>query len=255
MNGSNRLLGILQLFENHRSVWTVDEISQALGMSMSTAYRHVRDLVKAGFVDPVTGAGYSLGPGFIRYDRILRQSDPLIHIGGPVMTALLNQTSQAATVVLCRRFKDCVMCVHEVRGEKSSGQISYERGVAMPMFLGATSKVILAHLSDRMLRGIYLANENSIRQASPTQDWSKFKSELREIRRAGFALTESEVAVGRVGLAAPITRNNQVTASVSLIIDINGWDKKKVAKFAPQVMGAAERISQSLSKVEPIISR
>ena len=70
MNGSNRLLGILQLFENHRSVWTVDEISQALGMSVSTAYRHVRDLVKAGFVNPVTGAGYSLGPGFIRYDRI-----------------------------------------------------------------------------------------------------------------------------------------------------------------------------------------
>ena len=51
------------------------------------------------------------------------------------------------------------MCVYDVRGEKSRGQTSYERGVAMPMFLGATSKVILAQLPDRALRSVYLANE------------------------------------------------------------------------------------------------
>ena len=43
------------------------------------------------------------------------------------------------------------MCVHQVRGDKSRGETSYERGVAMPMFLGATSKVILAQLPDRTL--------------------------------------------------------------------------------------------------------
>ena len=171
------------------------------------------------------------------------------------MAELLAQTSQAATVALCRRFKDCVMCVHQVRGEYSSGRISYERGVAMPMFLGATSKVIMAQLPDRLLRGIYLANEKNIREVFPKLDWNKFKTDLREIRRAGFALTESEVAVGRVGLAAPIARNGQVIAGISLIIDSNGWNKKKISKFIPNVTDAAERISKSLSRAIPIISR
>ena len=140
------------------------------------------------------------------------------------------------------------MCVHEVRGEKSRGQTSYGRGVAMPMFLGATSKVILAQLPDRALRSVYLANEKRIRKLLRIRDWSEFKSELREIRRAGFALTDSEVAEGRMGLAAPMARNGQVAACLSLIVDVNGWDKKKVSAFIPDVVGAAERISRSLGK-------
>jgi len=250
-----RLIAILQLFERGRSVWTVDEISQTLGISVSTAYRHVRGLVKSGFLDPVTGAGYALGPAFIRYDRILRQDDPLIQIAEPAMAALLERTGQTGTVVLCRRFKDCVMCVHEVRGANSRARISYERGVAMPMFLGATSKVILAQLPDRMLKSFYLANEKGIRKVLPKHDWAEFKKQLREIRRAGFALTESEVAQGRVGLAAPIALNGQVTAGISLIIERAGWDKKKVATFVPDVTDAAERISRALAKAKPIISR
>jgi DNA-binding IclR family transcriptional regulator len=255
MSRQSRLILVLQLFENGRPVWTVDEISRALRISVSTAYRHVRELVGCGFLDPVTGAGYALGPAFIRYDRVLRQSDPLIRIADPVMTALLERTSQNGTLALCRRFKDCVMCVHEVRGEKSRGQTSYERGVAMPMFLGATSKVILAQLPDRALRGIYLANEQRIRKLLRIRDWSEFKSELREIKRAGFALTDSEVAEGRVGLAAPIARNGQVAACLSLIVDARGWDRRKVSAFIPDVVGAAGRISLSLGKAVPVISR
>ena len=255
MSRPSRLILVLQLFENGRPVWTVDEISRTLGISVSTAYRHVRELVGSGFLDPVTGAGYALGPAFIRYDRILRQSDPLIQVAAPVMAALLVRTRQNGTVALCRRFKDCVMCVHDVRGEKSRGQTSYERGVAMPMFLGATSKIILAQLPDRALRSVYLANEKRIRKLLRTQDWSEFKGELREIRRAGFALTDSEVAAGRVGLAAPIALKGHVAACLSLIVDASGWDKKKVSAFIPDVVGAAGRISRSLGKEVPVISR
>ena len=39
---------------------------------------------------------------------------------------------------------------------------SYERGMEMPIFLGATSKVILAHLPDRILKKTYLNHESTI---------------------------------------------------------------------------------------------
>jgi DNA-binding IclR family transcriptional regulator len=255
MSRPDRLLAILQLFEDGRPVWTVDDIGVALGMSISTTYRHVRSLVQAGFLDPATGAGYALGPGFIRYDRILRQNDQLIQIAEPVMKALLARTNRHATVILCRRFKDCVMCVHEIQGDKSKRTTSYERGVAMPMFLGATSKVILANLPDRTLKSVYLANEKTIRHVLKVNDWKTFKDEFREIRRAGYVLTDSEVAEGRIGLAAPVSRDGQVIAGVSLVAIPNKTDRKKISTYIPSVMAAAAEISLSLSHEMAIVPR
>lgn len=255
MSRSSRLLSVLPLFDNGRPVWTVEEISRALRISASTAYRYVRELVQAGFLDPVTGAGYALGPAFIRYDRVLRQNDPLIQVADPIMADLLARTSQNATAILCRRFKDCVMCVHEFHGSRPHAPTSYERGVAMPTFLGATSKILLAHLPDRTLKATYLANEKTIRRVLRARDWPAFKDQLREIRRAGYALTDSEVAAGRMGLAAPIARDGQVIASVSLVISTARASRSRVAGFVPHVLEAAGRISRALSRERPVVSR
>ena len=255
MSRPHPLIAILQLFENGRPVWTVEDIGAALKMPTSTTYRHVRGLVQAGFLDPVTGAGYALGPAFIRYDRILRQNDQLIGVAEPVMKDLLARTSQRATVILCRRFKDCVMCVHEVEGAQPHPATSYERGVAMPMFLGATSKVILANLPDRTLKSVYLANEETIRRTLKVRDWKGFKEQFRAIRRAGYALTDSEVAKGRIGLAAPISRGDQVVAGISLVALPNDTDRAKISSYVPAVIAAAAKISKSLSKEEPVVSR
>lgn len=255
MSQPDRLLAILQLFEDERPVWTVEDIGVALGTSISTTYRHVRSLVQAGFLDPATGAGYALGPGFIRYDRILRQHDRLIHLAEPVMKNLLARTNRQATVILCRRFKDCVMCVHEIRGDKAEQTTSYERGVAMPMFLGATSKVILANLPDRTLKSVYLENEETIRRVLKAKDWKAFKEQFRDIRRAGFALTDSEIAEGRIGLAAPISRDGQVVAGISLIATPSKNDRKNISSYVANVVAAAATISASLSDEKSIIPR
>jgi DNA-binding IclR family transcriptional regulator len=255
MSRPSRLVLILQLFEKDRPVWTVEQMTRALRLSSSTVYRHVRSLVSAGFLDPVTGAGYALGPAFIRYDRVIRQSDPLIQHAAPIMSTLLERTSQNCTVVLCRKFKDCVMCVHQVSGRKSRGATSYERGVAMPIFLGATSRVILAQLPARALKAIYLANEKTIHRVWGARDWNDFHAQIKDIRRAGYALTKSEVARGRVGLAAPIARNGQALASISLVASAAAWDKKKIDGFARHVRDAAARISRALARETAIISR
>ena len=255
MSSPNRLISVIQLFDNGRPVRTVDEIAQSLGISASTAYRSVRTLVKAGFLDPVTGAGYALGPAFIRYDRVLRQNDTLIKVADPVMSELLAHTNQSATVILCRRFRDCVMCVHEVQGNKPHAPTSYERGVAMPMFIGATSKIILAHLPNRTLKTTYLENEKMIRGVLKIRSWQDFRAQLKTIRRDGFALTDSEVAKGRIGLAAPIVRNGQVIASISLVVAGKKLGRQRIESLVPAVCAAAKRISQSVSRKRQLVTR
>ena len=245
MTRQSHIVSILHLFDTARPVWTVEEIAAALGVSVRTAYRNVRELTQNGFLDPVSRAGYGLGPAFIRFDSVIRDTDPLIRLATPVMRALLARTSQEAAVILCRRFKDCVMSVHKVEGEKPHLPASYERGAAMPLVLGAPAKIILAFLPDRTLRGIYLRHEEEIR-ASGIGSWQEFKAQLRPLRKEGVAMTDSEVGPGRLGIAAPIFRDDQVVASLSLVVAAAARTDGRADAFAAAVRDVSADISRLL---------
>lgn len=247
----NRILYILQLFET-RCVWTVEAIGREMGTSTSSAYRDVQELCHAGFLVPVVGAGYVLGPAFIQYDRLVRASDPLVRHGGPKMQALLELTTQRAVAVLSRRFRDEVMCVHQEAGTGPHPITIYERGIAMPLFSGATSKAILAHLGDRTLERIYLEHEGQIRAALGCANWRAFREQLEPIRAAGYAVTVSEVASGRIGVAAPIWASGQVIGGLSLVMHEPDYDP---ARFPGEVIAVAGTISEALAHDETWIAR
>jgi DNA-binding IclR family transcriptional regulator len=251
----SRILRILQLFDTEH-VWTVEAIAQKMDVSVSSAYRDVQELSRAGFLDPVAGAGYVLGPAFIEYDRLIRTSDPLIGTAAPVMHRLLADTTQEGSAILCRRYRDCVMCVHQERGSESRARSFYERGVAMPLFIGAASKVILAHLDKRTLKRSYLENREQIRKATGCEDLKTFRAELRAIRRQGYAITTAELGPGRVGFAAPILLDDAVIAGLSL----GGFrgarlDPNTRLRYAEEVAAAAQRISKSISRRRTWVAR
>lgn len=251
---ANRTLQLLALFSSEPGVWTVDAMARELGVSASSAYRDVQELCRAGFLDPVTGAGYVLGPAFIEYDRLIRQGDTLVKTASVVMRDLLDRTTQSATAILCRRYRDTVMCVHQESGSAPHPITTYERGMAMPLFAGASSKVILANLDDRALKRVYLENEAVIRSRSGVVDWKSFKEELREIHRAGFVVTKSEVANGRAGIAAPVLVDRQVIAGVSLVLSENELNQS-VEKFRDAVISAGQTISDAISSAETWVAR
>ena len=60
----------------------------------------------------VSGA-YSLGPAIIQYDRQIQLTDPLLRVSKPVMTDLLRVAPRGSVVLLCRIFRETVLCVHQ----------------------------------------------------------------------------------------------------------------------------------------------
>lgn len=231
---------------------SVEEIAREVDVSTSSTYRDVQELCQAGFLAPVVGAGYVLGPAFVQFDRLVRQSDPLIRLAAPKMRALLDQTTQRAVAVLSRRYRDHVMCVHQELGHAPHPLTLYERGVAMPMFSGATSKVILAHQAERTLQRIYLDNEETIRRTLHCETWKAFRDQLEEIRQAGVAETRSEMAQGRVGIAAPIFASKQVIAGLSLVLHEPDY---KSEDFRSAVISIAQQITTALSQEDTWIVR
>lgn len=247
----NRVLRILELFEEQQ-VWSVDAIAAEMRTSTSSTYRDVQELCHSGFLAPVVGGGYVLGPAFVRFDRLVRQGDPLIRLATVRMRELLAATTQRAVAVLSRRYRDQVMCVHQEAGSAPHPLTMYERGATMPLFSGATSKAILAHLGEQTLRRIYLENEEEIRRALRCSTWKDFRDQLDVIRRAGVAVTLSEVAEGRVGIAAPIFASRQVIGGLSLVVHQPDYAGEP---FHAAVVRYARKITDALAHEDPWIAR
>jgi len=244
----SRVIAILRLFASEQSVWTAEEIAQAIGVSASTAYRYITELGADGFLDPAGRGGYSLGPAFIQYDALMRKSDRLIAIAAPLMQNIISQIDPRIDVVLSRLFKNGVLCIHQENGSGPHPPTTYARGAAMPIFRGATSKVILANLSDRALKRLYLENEREIHAALPDTDWKSLRGDLRRIRKDGYCITDSEVAVGRVGVAGPIFRGDEVIASMSVVFERDVYDYLKQHMNLPgKVMSCTSAICEALA--------
>ncbi len=247
MNTANKLLAVLNLFTIEKPEWTVEEAARGIGVSISTAYRYFRGLSKVGFLDPFPGGKYILGPAVIENDRKIRLTDPLIKVGRPAMQRLISRSGSAGVALLCRVYRNCVMCVHQEATVLPEDTLGYDRGRPMPMFRGASSKVIFANLPSRTVRWFLDKYPEEIAAAQLGSDWETVKANLRRIRRGGLHITRGEVDPGRVGIAAPVFgQDKNVIGSITMAIPESEATPQGVANISALVQAAAREINAGL---------
>jgi len=248
----DRILSIPRLFTEDRPVWTVEEMAQQLRLPISTTYRYFQSLIRFEYLDEAPGQGYCLGPAFIEFERSIRVSDPMSRAAGPVMSTLAAGMPPGALLILCRVYRKKVMCIHQQAVAPVDAVISYERGKPMPIFRGATSKVILAHLPWRQQKREYDGNAQALSQAGLGADWKSFSSGLRDIRKQGYCISRGEVDPGRMGIAAPLFNpDGKVAHSLSAVVWQDGVDDARAHSLAGLVVDAASRISRALAHASP----
>jgi DNA-binding IclR family transcriptional regulator len=243
VNTGDRLLSLLQLCTLQRPHWTVEEAAREIGVSVSTAYRYFRNLCKVGLLDSFDGGKYILGPAIIEYDRLIRNTDPLIKVGQPVMRRLIARSGGAGIALLCRIYRNRVMCVHQEDNAPTGDAVSFERGRPISMFRGASSKIIFANLPSRSVRSLFSKFPTEIVEAGYGADWQAVKDNLRRLRKAGVCVTYGEVDANRVGIAAPVFGPDQnVLGSISLVIQRNEATPETIANVSALVEAAGREI-------------
>ena len=244
---ADKLLAVLPLFTMERPEWTVEAAAEALDVSGSTAYRYFNSLFRAGLLDPTSGGRYILGPAIIAYDRQLRLQDPLLQVARPVMRRLVRRNGGDGIALLCRRFRQQVMCVHQACEHKPAHAVSYERGRPMGLFRGAASVVILANLPVRTLRALWHDEAAAIAATSFSTDWDLFRAELKRIRAAGVWVTRGELDAGLIGIAAPIwLSDHQIVGSIGIVLPEASASPEEVAGTSALVQAAAREIEAGL---------
>jgi DNA-binding IclR family transcriptional regulator len=241
MSGLQRFMDVLYLFSVEDDAWTIQTMANALSVPQSTVYRTVRDLVKAGLLEPALESHYRLGAAFVEFDRKIRLTDPLIRVGQPVLRDIIEQAHVPCVGLLSRLYDKTVMCVADETNSARHLQSSYERGRPMPLTRGATSKVILAQLPARRLTKILEMHAEDDISAKD------FREMLLEIRKRGYSITRGEIDHGLIGIAAPVSSHNLgLVASLSLVVQAKEVDPAAERRLVMLLMSAGKLLTEAL---------
>jgi DNA-binding IclR family transcriptional regulator len=247
-SSGDRLLKALALFTIERPQWTVEAAAETLGVSPQTAYRYFKQLTGSGLITPVAGAGYTLGPAIIQMERQIQATDPMLIAARTVLVDLIQHAVEGSTAILCRLFHDRVMCMHQVMSRGPQEPVSYERGRLMPLYRGATAKIILAHLPTRTLKSLFARDADAIAAAGLGKSFDEFRRALVTLRRAGICITHGEVDPGRTGIGVPIfDRDGAVLGSLSLALPRARADEALITRIAPLVALGAREVERTMS--------
>ena len=255
MNTSDKLLSALALFTPAEPEWTVEDASRRLGLAVSTTYRYFRSLNDAGLIVAFAAGRYVLGPAIIALDRQTRLLDPLIRTAGPVMRRVVKEVPGPSVLLLCRLFRDAVMCVHQEPRDRPDWAVSYERGRPMPLHRGAASRAILASLPARFVRAYHREHAAEMEALGLGADWEAVKRSLGSVRRAGLLVTHAELDPQVTGIGVPVFGpDGGVVGSLALVLRDGPDTAAMIVATEPPLRAAAAEVTRGMATLAEVAS-
>jgi DNA-binding IclR family transcriptional regulator len=241
------MLSILDLYSEQKPVWTADELIEQLGFSRPTGYRYVRELCAAGLLMRIPGGVYVLGPRVLELDFVIRQSDPVLQVGRPIMKELLERTG--CDVTLANIYGDQIQNVHHEPGPQPL-RLSYDRGRPHPLFRGATSRAILAFLPRARLKRLYEKHAREVAAARLGRSWDEFREALQPVRKQGYSISHGQLDAHLTGIAAPLLGGlRDVLGSLTLVTATRRFAVLDQAAVVDMLLDAARRMSEAIAHI------
>jgi DNA-binding IclR family transcriptional regulator len=250
MSSSDRLLEVFSLFTIEEPEWSVEAAAERLGLATSTTYRFFRSLSSAGLISAFTPGKYVLGPAIVELDRQARLLDPLMKVAQPIMRQVVEELDLPGVMLLCRLFRNQVMCIHQEYVDRPLSTVSYERGRPLPLYRGAASKAILAFLPARFVRSFHETHRDEMVAAGFAPEWGQVKVALRRLRVGRVCVTAGELDVGMTGVATPLRDlDGTVNASLSFVLPDSERTAERVDEIAAALKRAVELVETRRNKL------
>lgn len=196
MRAVDRIFSVLDAFTPSRPKLTLQEISDAIGLSKATTFRLVNSLGDKGYLVRLEDQRYCLSMKLVKLAGVVASGLSIRDIAHPRMVEIARETGE--TVSLNTVIGSDRVCVDVV---ESTSRIMHivNLGEHAPLLYGATGKVLLAHLPDELRVGIV----KSLPADAPFTR-AQLEDELRQIRACGYAVTRSERVEGSLAISVII---------------------------------------------------
>lgn len=189
-----------------------DEISAATGEDEKQVRKTLHALAAEGYVVALDDGAHVLGYRMFRFaDDARRRSAYLRALARPHLKAVTEALGETANLLVLEG--RVAVYLDQVPGRRGV-QVHREVGRVLPLHATASGKVLLAHRPD--WRDLVGAAPQRFTDCTIT-DLSRLESELRRVRRRGYAIEAEENESGVRCVAGPVmSAPHQVAATISV---------------------------------------
>jgi DNA-binding IclR family transcriptional regulator len=220
-------------------------LAERCELPSSTTYRLLADLEVHGLVARDGRRGVTLGLRVLDFARSLEDllEQTLVQPARDVMQALAR--AHGETALLTAPGGTHAMCLASVESPEHAVRLSYDRWRTAPMHLGASGKVLLAHLEEAHAERILGAP--APHPAGGTDiDEATLRAQIEATRRDGYLVTHGELDEGATAVAAPVLDARGRPVAGLSVAGPTARMRRALDAVVPAVVGGARTIAERI---------
>ena len=240
----DRTLDVLEALATRRGATGISELSQLVGLHVSTVHRLLATLVDRGYVrqDPESSR-YHLGSRIFTLASAADVHLDLRLVSRPYLERMMRTSGETANLVTATEdevvYLDQVASLHLVK-------MFTAPGLRAPLHCTGAGKAILAFKPDEYLEGL-LARALKRYTAKTLVTRASLEEELAGIRKLGYAVDNEEMEEGVRCLAVPIfDRRKAIVGALSVSGPTTRMTAERVTRLAPVARSLAHELSRQL---------
>ena len=235
---------LIKAFSDDHYEIGISDLGKRLLLPKSTVHRLATTLIDAGMLEQNLENGkYRLGLVVFELGSLVRRKMDFSSEAKPYLMALREKTGE--TVHLAILDHASIVYINSLES-KQAIRMTLDVGMRKPAFTTAAGKAMLSFQSEETLDRL-LEPGLKERTSNTIVDPAAFRTELSSIRNRGYAISDEENELGVRSLAAPVRDHfGMVIAAVSIAGPAQRLTKKVLTNFVPEVVSAADAISQRL---------
>lgn len=241
----DRLVRVLDAFDADRPTWSLAELSAHLELPKSTLHRFLVSLESHGILRrDIADMRWRLGYRLFTWGSQAVKSTGLHQLASPIMRNLVEACGETAILTVYQAQE--VVCIEKVE-TRHPVRLALEVGTPRPPHAGASSKILMAFLSQEEIQAIIRDKGLPKLCTNTITDPNDLQAELARIREREFAQSCEETDPGAWGVATPIyDRNGEVVAAIGIAGPASRFTDEVVERFVALCHQAARRISALL---------
>lgn len=245
MSAVVRAVNLLKLFTPHRPELSLAELAADSRLSKATILRLVASLSEGGLVfrSPATG-NYCLGSEFLRLAEVARCSSDFLTHARPFMREVRDRLQETTLVGI--RSGDFRVNLEQAEGLQSVRRV-VAIGEPVPLYVSATSKVLLASMSDDEIAAYLARTELNSFSTSTLVDPARLWKDIATIRQAGFAEAVNEGGSDGAAVSSPVLdKAGSVVGAFTVSAPVSRFTLQLRTRMVAEVKAAARSISSSM---------
>lgn len=239
-----RAFRILEAFDRQRAALTSMEIAERVGMNNKTVHRFLLTMEEIGAVSRISRGRFCLGMALadlgsqVPVHRVLNEA-VLLHL--EKLAEHYNESIQAAVL----ESTDIVSIAHIPSRNVLS--IGIRVGKRWPAYCTAVGKVLIANMTDSVLREYAPTLKYERRTPSTITSASALVRHIKKVRQQGYALNDQESERGLRAIAVPVkNRQDQTIAAISISGPVTRLSLENLLAARVDLIDCAQKITQSL---------